>query len=285
MTSIIGKTFRINSHTSNSDARELSDQEIIRKLNYEELEKRFQIYKYYPSFFHNNDCSTPRLKALICDKPIYAKASGTVPAVEQKSRKAKRIEARKADMQERQNLKPDQKKEKHAPKEQKRHDRKESSNTVKNIDKLSVEHIEDVSDKETEKGLDEKHNNVSVFNNPFGSGQVTLQTKTSRTVGSDQRGQTDRSNLDRRVSISERLRGLFIKKSSHENPAKRSMSFDQTKTNMTTSRAAEHILMKLTENRRPSDEIRTYIFYSFEQLHKRWKIVGIFDAQADTPKL
>lgn len=52
-----------------------SNSDFIKALDYEDLERRFQIHKYYPSFIHNYDVSTPTIKSLICDKPIYLKAN------------------------------------------------------------------------------------------------------------------------------------------------------------------------------------------------------------------
>lgn len=43
--------------------------------DFEDLESRFQIHKYIPKYFHNYDYSTPVIKDLIADKPIYAKAN------------------------------------------------------------------------------------------------------------------------------------------------------------------------------------------------------------------
>lgn len=53
----------------------LNDTSIIRALDYEELEEKYQIQKYYPRFIHNYDYSTPQIKEMIQDKPIYAKAN------------------------------------------------------------------------------------------------------------------------------------------------------------------------------------------------------------------
>lgn len=50
----------------------------ISLINYEELEKKFQIHKYYPKYFHNEEVSTPVIKELIHDKPIYSKANAHV---------------------------------------------------------------------------------------------------------------------------------------------------------------------------------------------------------------
>lgn len=51
------------------------DEDYIKALDYDELERRFDIHKYYPKFIHNYDYLTPQIRELICDKPIYAKAN------------------------------------------------------------------------------------------------------------------------------------------------------------------------------------------------------------------
>lgn len=51
------------------------DEDYIKTLDYEELEKRFDIHKYYPKYIHNYDYSTPQIRQMLRDKPIYAKAN------------------------------------------------------------------------------------------------------------------------------------------------------------------------------------------------------------------
>lgn len=283
MTSIIGKTFRINSYAPSSTAREMDEQELIRNLDYAELEEKFQIHKYYPAFIHNKDCLTPRLKAMICDKPIYSKAAVHT----KKPEKAKKTQARKSrreeqhrlrteHIQEKRDLRHEHKKEKHQLRAQHREERKSGRvvNPAKNIEIPFVEHVEcvadDTEDSDQSKIIHEKEpanpvapaGKAPSFNNPFGSGQITLVANNSNEIKHDRVDPRSDRNLNRRTSISERLKGLFIKKPVPlDIPAKRSMSFDQTKTNLTNSRAAEHAMMKLTENRRPSDDIRTYFFF------------------------
>lgn len=48
-----------------------TNEEYIRRLNYEELEEKYDIHKYYPQYIHNGEVSTPQLRAMIKDKPIY----------------------------------------------------------------------------------------------------------------------------------------------------------------------------------------------------------------------
>lgn len=44
-------------------------------FDYEDLETKFDIHKYYPKYFHNYNYSTPVIKDMIADKPIYAEAN------------------------------------------------------------------------------------------------------------------------------------------------------------------------------------------------------------------
>lgn len=55
-----------------------SNVDFINALDYDDLERRFQIHKYYPKFIHNYDVSTPTIRSMICDKPIYLKANSHV---------------------------------------------------------------------------------------------------------------------------------------------------------------------------------------------------------------
>lgn len=52
-----------------------TNNDFIQCLDYEALEKHFDIHKYYPKYIHNYDYLTPTIKSLIADKPIYAKAN------------------------------------------------------------------------------------------------------------------------------------------------------------------------------------------------------------------
>lgn len=53
----------------------INDEDFIRALDYEELEKRFEVRKWVPCYIHNYDYLTPQIKAMIGHKPIYAKAN------------------------------------------------------------------------------------------------------------------------------------------------------------------------------------------------------------------
>ncbi|PIS48198.1 hypothetical protein CJI97_005631, partial [Candidozyma auris] len=52
-----------------------TDEDFIRFLDYEELERKFGCHKYYPKFLNNYDYSTPEIKEMIGNKPVYSKAN------------------------------------------------------------------------------------------------------------------------------------------------------------------------------------------------------------------
>ncbi|EGW33163.1 uncharacterized protein SPAPADRAFT_50076 [Spathaspora passalidarum NRRL Y-27907] len=51
------------------------EREIIKHIDYDMLERAYNIHKYYPQYIHNYDISTPVLRMLIVDKPIYNDAN------------------------------------------------------------------------------------------------------------------------------------------------------------------------------------------------------------------
>lgn len=74
MTALIGKRGEKLTGPVRPD-HQPDDEDYIKTLDYEELEKRFEIHKYYPKFIHNYDYSTPQIRQMLRDKPIYAKAN------------------------------------------------------------------------------------------------------------------------------------------------------------------------------------------------------------------
>lgn len=62
----------------------------IRKIDFERLERDYNMAKYYPKNFHNDSITTPILKELLLDKPIYKDANKHV-----KRRRPRDREARK----------------------------------------------------------------------------------------------------------------------------------------------------------------------------------------------
>lgn len=79
-----------------TESDEIDNDDLIKILNYQELEEKFQIFKYYPKFIHNGEISTPKLKSLIVNKPIYSKANSHVRELKQlkKQQKKERKELR-----------------------------------------------------------------------------------------------------------------------------------------------------------------------------------------------
>lgn len=97
-----------------SESDEIDNDDFIKILNYQELEEKFQIFKYYPKFIHNGEISTPKLKSLIVNKPIYSKANSHVRELKQlkKQQKKERKELRNELKQERRQDKIDRLKDK-----------------------------------------------------------------------------------------------------------------------------------------------------------------------------
>lgn len=141
-----------------------TDEDFIKCLDYEELERKFGCFKYYPKFLNNYDYLTPEIKEMIGDKPVYLKANkhlkgfknpGTKKTfvteidvetgemtvkeqIDKKDRKARKEErrakreGRKEDRKERrEDRKEDRKERKELKKEQKeRRERKKDGQTV-----------------------------------------------------------------------------------------------------------------------------------------------------------
>ncbi|KAM3125274.1 hypothetical protein CJJ07_002609 [Candidozyma auris] len=61
--------------SSNPVSDSPTDEDFIRFLDYEELERKFGCDKYYPKFLNNYDYSTPEIKEMIGNKPVYSKAN------------------------------------------------------------------------------------------------------------------------------------------------------------------------------------------------------------------
>lgn len=137
-----------------------TDEDFIKCLDYDELERKFGCFKYYPKFLNNYDYLTPEIREMIGDKPVYLKANkhlkgfknpGTKKTfvteidvetgemtvkeqVDKKDRKARKEErrAKREDRKERrEDRKEDRKERKELKKEQKeRRERKKEGKTV-----------------------------------------------------------------------------------------------------------------------------------------------------------
>lgn len=121
-----------------------ADDDFIKFLDYDDLERRFEIHKYYPNFIHNHDYLTPQIREMISDKPIYAKANEHLKnfknpgsrktfiteidvvtgqmRVHEKIDKSEKKEARRKERRER---KEERKEEKRERRDEKREERKE----------------------------------------------------------------------------------------------------------------------------------------------------------------
>lgn len=139
--------------TGHSVSKSPTDEDFIKCLDYEELERKFGCFKYYPKFLNNYDYLTPEIKEMIGDKPVYLKANkhlknfknpGTKKTfvteidvetgamtvkekIEKKDRKARKEErrARREDRKERREERKDDRKDRREERKDDRKDRKE----------------------------------------------------------------------------------------------------------------------------------------------------------------
>ena len=99
---------------------------VLKNIDYDYLEKHFQIYKYYPSYVHNDEIRTPELKDLIIDKPIYNEANKHVKRKKRKSVKQKQEEkVDKKALQQARELRKEQRQERQELRKEQRDERKE----------------------------------------------------------------------------------------------------------------------------------------------------------------
>lgn len=259
-----------------------TDEDFIRNIDYDELERKFHVHKYYPQFIHN-ELSTPNLKEMIADKPIYAKANDHLTR-EQKREQIK--ELKRAYMRE-------QKQIREREKDYKRQDR--LSNKWCNGDYMKIRASradqglegtrrprqmthEENRDMNGQGQHDTTHNDYQgairaanghsrhhskhdmVFRNPFDSNESTLIEKDPTTSAV----KTHRQN-----SIAGKLmsfiKGRLDDESSDDNNLALSKSYDQTKSTMTTTRKKSKLhgfktrINELT-NRRYTDQLGMYFF-------------------------
>lgn len=103
-----------------SHHEDINDQ-FIRNVDYNQIEEEFGVVKYYPNYVHNPHISTPELKSLIEDKPIYKQV---------KNREFKK-ELRKNQRKQMKQLKQQQKEERKEVRDHIREDRRESRDQIK----------------------------------------------------------------------------------------------------------------------------------------------------------
>lgn len=183
----------LNSLSLNGSDKGPSDRDYIDHLNYEELERKFCVYKYYPQYIHNVDAPTPMIKDMISDKPIYAQANRHVKKKQRleqrKEKRAQREEKREERKQERlemRDLRQQQRQERHELRHELRHEQKNRTSQQQAYPH-HITHPQQKNDKKDEKSKKDAQvvNNINVnvhvnrddltFRNPFGSKPPTFE--------------------------------------------------------------------------------------------------------------
>ncbi|CUM45418.1 uncharacterized protein AC631_02583 [Debaryomyces fabryi] len=259
-----------------------TDEDFIRNIDYDELERKFHVYKYYPQFIHN-ELSTPNLKEMIADKPIYAKANDHLTK-EQKREQIK--ELRRAYMRE-------QKQIRQREKEYKRQEpvisrwgncdamKRRASRVDEGLEdmrrprQMTHEENRDMNgqgphdtthhDRRETMGATNGHSrhhskHEMIFRNPFDSNQ-SAQIENDPTTSAVK---THRQNSIAGKFMSF-IKGRLDDESSDDNNLALSKSYDQTKSTMTTTRKKSKLhgfKMRINEltNRRYTDQLGMYFF-------------------------
>ena len=115
----------LNKLSLNGSDKSPSDRDFIDHLNYEELERKFCVYKYYPQYIHNVEAPTPMIKDLISDKPIYAQANRHVKKKQRQEQKHERREEKRALREEKKEERKQNREEKRDLRLQQRQERRE----------------------------------------------------------------------------------------------------------------------------------------------------------------
>lgn len=288
MPALLGKSLaKLGNFGSFNGTRSPNDEDFIRHIDYEELQEKYDVQKYYPRFHHNYDYSTPQIKAMIGDKPVYAEASklrsqpedpGDPPPrsadrrSSHRSRKQLRHEylteksvlrhekraQRAEDLEERRDLRAQHRKERR----EQRAEHREEQHLLSSIQKSEMSARR--SCKGHTKHQPEPAEDVT-FKDPFHSNQDTLvasQSQDSRYPANASIGSLKRKPTLRKASISEKLKEMVLSKRPAER-LQRINSFDQTKSSMTSSRGAANDALKGAVGRRNSEVIRMYFFFFF----------------------
>lgn len=98
-----------------------TDRDYIDHLDYEELEEKYCVHKYYPQYIHNVDASTPMIKELIGNKPIYAQANRHVKKKKRQEDRQERKEEKKAQREEKKEQHKERKELRDAQRQERRH--------------------------------------------------------------------------------------------------------------------------------------------------------------------
>lgn len=273
------------------------DKTFIKNIDYDELERRFQVHKYVPNYIHHYDYLTPQIRSMINDKPIYAQANQHVKQPPPRKKKimefdivtgevvSKEVEPRhefkkellSEQVQQRKELRKGHRDERSEFRKQHRNEADSERAEARRLLKDHMKQRRDFRNKTClmEKKVGSKENRRPeqsfLFTDPFGSGQTTLVESRRHPEPND----SDRKNSlltlhrprNRKTSLSSTLKGLVLHKG-HEGKNEnlslnRTLSYDQTKSNMTTKRDADKDRLKLSDSsgRRMSEVTRTYNFF------------------------
>lgn len=234
-------------------------------INYDELEQKYDIHKYYPKFLHNEDIETPEIKDMIYDKPIYSKANEHIkdwknPGVKEIYETELNLDSGKLKInkqyldksdhngkQDKSNNKNDRKVQRQEHKAERKDARlaKKEDKLSRKEDKIArkQEKIRNKRQLERRKFLiDSKEKPKIEFTNPFDGSMKINDLVSMETTSSE----------SRKNSITNRLFSL-MSHNSDELELTKTSTFDQTKSDLTNKRKSRSFFKK-----RLSEQIGTY---------------------------
>lgn len=250
----------------------LKQKDDIRLIDYEELEAKYDIHKYYPKYFHNEELSTPSIKEMIYSKPIYAAANEHLkdwvnPGVmkvyeteldldsgklkirkERQEQKKQQRQERKEDRKERREERKEERKERREELKEHREERKETSedsNRKNSRDSKSEKKRAKLKIKrqleQRKRLIESKERKAINFNNPWSKNESLI-------IYENQYGTGEES---RKNSVTSKLISL-ISNTSDDYKLLKTNSYDQTKSTLTSGRK------KSLFRKRYSEQIGTY---------------------------
>lgn len=247
-----------------------SEDDLIRKLDYDKIEEELNVHKYQPQYIHN-DIDTPNLRRLICDKPIYANANKHLRRKQHKEPKDIRVK---------------QKEEKS--------DKSHMQHEKRRLEKCEVSYAQGKERKALE-GLYTGHNgnleDIESLRHPVKSSnnEKMVEVNTNHHLNAHNQTNANHHHFDskdktRKSSLTDKFKLFVIRKdtgSSRTSPREldpkdqlnhdelglvRKASFDQTKSSMTAARKKSQLL-KLKFNaipgRRASEQIGKFFYFFF----------------------
>lgn len=247
-------------------------------INYEELESKYNIHKYYPKYFHNDEAATPDIKQQIYDKPIYAKANehlkdwvnpGVMKVYEteldyesgkmrirkqlsdpvdklrqaRRDRKEERREDRRERREERKEDRQEKREERREDKQERREEKKESRDKKEDKHERKMEKRREKQEnkqrmKYRQQLIDSKTKPVEIRFNNPFGNQASLEMYKNTFHG---------QSPERKNSVTSKLISL-ISNNSDELGLTKTNSFDQSKSSMTTGRKKSLFKKRYSEN-------------------------------------